>query len=343
MQKFTHIDAYYQVVRYVKKVNADQECPEQYKIRGPVEFRGTVKLHGTNSGITQDCGGLVVQSRTRVITPEDDNHGFAKFVAENSSIINELMFKVRDKYGIEKDKKLTLFGEWIGPGLQGGVAINGLPTKQWVIFAAKITDGEKSEYIDAIKDLILDEKCRNASIFSIFDAPTWSLVVDFEDEVSKEKAILKFEELTESVEKECPWAKNFGISGIGEGIVWQPIGKHLGKSDLFFKTKGDKHKATKSKSNREALDPELLKGIEDFLEFSLTENRLNQGVEAIKEAGHEVDQKNTGHFLKWIGNDVQRECRLELEDNKLDWKQVAKALNVRARNFYLEKIKELSV
>ena len=340
MYKFSHIDAFYQIARYVKKINSDPECPQKYKIKGNIKFRGTTKLHGTNSGVVHNgvTDKLTTQSRSRVITPGDDNAGFSAFIEKNHDAVLEIFHQLRGNNGIEGSKKLALYGEWIGPGIQKGVAINDLPEKQWVLFAVKMADEDDVKYLDCCPKF--GDKYKENNIFSIFDGPTWELIVDFEDTISKEKAIAVFEEATKSVEDECPWAKKFGISGLGEGIVWQPLGTYLGKSDLFFKTKGQKHKATSSKSKKESMDPEILRSIDEFLEFSLTTNRLDQGFDYLKEAGHDVDLKSTGHYLKWVCGDVQRECQLELEDNKLEWKQVAKALNVRARNYFLEKMKE---
>lgn len=338
MHKFTHVDAFYQVARYVKKVNADPDCPKEYKIYGQVDFRGSVKLHGTNAGVTHDGERLIVQSRTQVITPQNDNAGFAAFVEQQGNAIIEIVESIRGKHGIDLGKNLTLYGEWIGPGIQKGMAINNLPERQWVLFSAKVSEGEKQDYLDIVPNL--DNNFKSENIFSIFDGPTWDLSVDFSDPISKEKAIVLFEELVNGVERECPWGKRFGISGLGEGIVWQPIGKYWGNSDLFFKTKGEKHKVTKSRKKKESMDPEVLNSIEEFVDFAVTENRLNQGIGAIQEAGHSFEMKNIGHFLKWVGQDVQRECRLELEDNKLEWKQVSKAVNERARNFFKKKIEE---
>ena len=336
MYKFTHVDAFYQVVRFVKKVNADEECPEQYKIRKSVKFRGTVKLHGTNSGVTHDGldNSLSAQSRSRVITPQSDNAGFAAFIAANEKDIRHIFDDLRFKHSIPASNKLTLFGEWIGPGIQKGVAINKLPTKQWVLFAAKVTEGEDSSYMDIVPSL--GDSYKDIGIFSIKDSQTWELEVDFNDQISKEKAIVYFDELTKLVEEECPWAKKFGISGLGEGIVWKPIEEHWGNSDLFFKTKGQKHKVTEKKSKKESLDPEVLKSIEEFVNFSVTENRLNQGLDYLKEMQLPIERRSTGHYLKWVANDIQRECSLELEDNDLEWKSVAKAVNERAKNFFTE-------
>jgi hypothetical protein len=64
------------------------------------------KIDGTNASIhiTED-GQFLVGSRTRWITPQDDNYGFAKWAHENKS---ELM-----KLGVGSH-----FGEWWGQGIQ---------------------------------------------------------------------------------------------------------------------------------------------------------------------------------------------------------------------------------
>ena len=68
MNKFAHIGAFHKVVKYVDHVNGDPGCPEKYKIRHPVTFRGTVKLHGANMGVRFENGVMTTQSRTAVIT-----------------------------------------------------------------------------------------------------------------------------------------------------------------------------------------------------------------------------------------------------------------------------------
>jgi hypothetical protein len=68
----------------------------------------TEKIDGTNACVvvTED-GRVGAQSRTRIVTPESDNYGFARWVAENE----------------EELKKLGRghhYGEWAGPGIQRG-------------------------------------------------------------------------------------------------------------------------------------------------------------------------------------------------------------------------------
>lgn len=66
----------------------------------------TEKLDGSNSAIHITLDGVFAQSRKRLITPADDNFGFARWVAENEETL------VADLgYGLH-------FGEWWGSGIQ---------------------------------------------------------------------------------------------------------------------------------------------------------------------------------------------------------------------------------
>ncbi len=343
MHKFTHVDAFYQVVRYVESLNADPECPERYKVRSPVSYRGTVKLHGSNAGVCCTAAGLSPQSRSRAITPGDDNYGFAHFVATEatSAAIRSIEASIREKKDVPPDAEIVLYGEWIGSGIQRGVALNHLPTKQWVLFAVRMIHGEIDQYIDAVPSL--GDALSEVQIYAITDGPRPSLTVDFSDIASKMAALESATQATDEVEAMCPWAQRFGIEGTGEGIVWSPTGRHAGNSSLFFKTKGDQHKVTKSRDAKPKLDPEVLRSIDAFVEFALTENRLAQGLEALGEMGHPIGMRSMGHFLKWVGLDVKRECALELEENDLEWKLVAKAVTQRARGFFNEAVKQLTL
>ena len=79
----------------------------------------TEKLDGTNGQIiiTED-GDFLVGSRTRFITPEDDNYGFARWCYGNK---NELL-----KLGPGRH-----FGEWWGQGIQRNY---GLKEKRFSLF-----------------------------------------------------------------------------------------------------------------------------------------------------------------------------------------------------------------
>lgn len=79
----------------------------------------TEKIDGTNACIVIDEGGnFACQSRTRFITPEDDNYGFARWAYANKE---ELM-----KLGVGHH-----FGEWWGQGVQRGY---GMAEKRFSLF-----------------------------------------------------------------------------------------------------------------------------------------------------------------------------------------------------------------
>lgn len=74
------------------------------------EMTITEKIDGTNAQIFIDGDDMLVGSRNRWITPEDDNHGFAAWVRDHKS---ELMNLGEGRH----------FGEWWGSGIQHGYAM----------------------------------------------------------------------------------------------------------------------------------------------------------------------------------------------------------------------------
>ena len=72
----------------------------------------TEKIDGTNAaiGVTED-GEVYAQSRTRIITPESDNFGFARWVKDRED-------DFRDWFGPGLH-----FGEWWGNGIQRGYGL----------------------------------------------------------------------------------------------------------------------------------------------------------------------------------------------------------------------------
>lgn len=80
----------------------------------------TEKIDGTNAAvvISEDGGTIGAQSRSRIITVDQDNHGFARWVSENRA---ELL-----KLGPGHH-----FGEWWGSGIQRGY---GLTEKRFSLF-----------------------------------------------------------------------------------------------------------------------------------------------------------------------------------------------------------------
>lgn len=79
----------------------------------------TEKIDGTNAQVCiTENGQMLVGSRTRWITPEQDNYGFARWVTEHR---DELM-----ALGVGRH-----FGEWWGQGIQRKY---GMAEKRWSLF-----------------------------------------------------------------------------------------------------------------------------------------------------------------------------------------------------------------
>ena len=89
-------------------------------------FVGSVKLHGTNASIVFPATDpFYVQSRSQIITPENDNAGFAKYVQEHQRRF-ELLAKDLENSAPGADG-FVVYGEWCGQGIQKGVAISQTP------------------------------------------------------------------------------------------------------------------------------------------------------------------------------------------------------------------------
>lgn len=86
-----------------------QEFPKMARLSREVIV--TEKIDGTNAQILiTESGDLFVGSRTRWITPQDDNFGFAKWVHENKETVMQL-------------GQGRHFGEWWGNGIQRGYGL----------------------------------------------------------------------------------------------------------------------------------------------------------------------------------------------------------------------------
>ena len=142
-------------------------------------------------------------------------------------------------------------------------------------------------------------------------------------------------ELTLNIDEKCPVGEAFGIIDKGEGIVWTYINEDGAK--LRFKTKGESHKVVKTKK-LVSVDTEKLNSISEFVEYSVTENRLEQAAISVFGIGGRLDIKKTGEFLKWLVNDILREEIDTLAKNGLEPKEVTSAISIKGKNWLFERI-----
>ena len=320
METFTEIGQFRSVVKQVRQYYDRIQSPH---LIPTLTFVGTSKLHGTNGGLRRKNGKIQPQSRNNIISVENDNCGFAKFISGiPESVLNELF----DTISSNPDDEITLYGEWAGKGIQSGVGVAELD-RFWALFAAR-KNGMMVPSVDG-----LDAPAHR--IFNVADAGFFKVKVDFKN---PEAAIVEFERRTMDVENECPFAKVHGVSGIGEGIVWRCV-ERPSDTDLWFKTKGTKHSNSKVKKVA-TVDIEKVNGINACVDLVLPQGRLDQGFDYFRENQIDIDPKNMGQYLKWISGDVLKEETDTIQGNGFEWKDVQKVITVRAREYFFKKYNE---
>ncbi len=331
--KYPSIEQFRNVIKTVShqssfvRMEGDEAIHDRSLPKPVLEFTGTVKLHGTNAGVAYNpLHGMWAQSRNNILTPEKDNALFRQFMVEREDSFKSIFMDIFSTYGISKDHTVVLFGEWAGKGIQKGVAISELP-RAFYIFEISIFDQHGNCY-DRIPlshfSLGMDYM---GFIYTIDQFPVYKMKIDFNNPQLIQNELIS---ITEKVEAECPVAFQRGVSGIGEGVVWESTYKN---NVLRFKVKGEKHSVTKVKKLAE-VDVAKMNTICDFVEYSVTENRVKQ---AISETGAD-DRKHTGSVLKWVANDIIKEESDTLQENDLEWKEVASEANTKARQIFFKLI-----
>lgn len=331
-RKWASIEQYSNVVKQIR-----QWAKYHGKPLPTITYEGTVKLHGTNACIVlnrEDDGSISVnaQSRERMLTIESDNAGFCLWVNHHADKFREYF-----QGWIDTSKTMYIYGEWCGGSIQKGVALNQLE-KHFAMFSMLVVHDAGEDWFDGITFI---HHCRNAGmkdVTAIADVvePLY-ITVDFNDPGAIQAFL--YEE-TMKVEQECPYAKAFGVSGIGEGLVWKPITHVEGLPTIMFKTKGEKHSASKVKVVREITSAEIeaRESVEEFVQHFVTENRLNQGFDKLTEMGLSHEIKNLGAYIKWVQGDVMREGNDVIVASMLDPKAINKRIPEIARKFFIDKL-----
>jgi len=346
---FTKIGQFRQTVSNIrhatqyKGIDANGTPMYDFNAKMPIiTFKGTVKLHGTNAGVVQDAAGeMWFQSRKNIITPQKDNAGFAFFANSNKEFFENMIADIRIKENLNNET-IAVFGEWAGKGIQKGIAIAELD-KMFVIFAVKVV-------VDAVEDdanyYLHEDKWNMYSdpdnrIFNINDFESYYVDIDFNNpDLSRNTMI----EIMEAVEKECPVGKAFGLkpgehNTTGEGNVWQ--GWYNGNR-YIFKVKGEKHSVSKVKKLA-PVDVEKLNSINEFVDYAVTENRLNQAIEQVFTIESKIPTvKDTGDFIRWVINDIATEEADTLVSNGLEPKDVNKKISGQCRNWFMNKLDEIA-
>lgn len=297
-----------------------------------ITFKGTVKLHGTNAGICYEPSkGLFAQKRSQLIGADalTAHFAFNKYVqVRQKDDIFTLMANLWQQH-CNIGEQITLYGEWAGKGVQKGVGIS-KGKKSFFAFDLKVynPDTDTSKWIN-IENLNF-EKYEIENMYNIHNFPTYSIDIDFNNPGLVQNDLIEF---TNKVEQMCPVSKQLGYEGIGEGIVWTAFWED---EKYIFKVKGKKHSTSKVK-NLASVNPELIKSISEFIDYSCTVNRIEQGIQEI----NATEKKDMPALLRWVANDIITEESDTLQANSLEWKQVARECSNRVRQYFFKKIEKV--
>jgi hypothetical protein len=314
-----------------------------------ITYRPKVKLHGTNAAIHIRDGKVVAaQKRTSVLNwPHEDNAGFAAYV-------HNVFKPAYDQEGFG-GYDYVIHGEWAGPGVQKGVAASQAPQKFFAAFAIEPTRPKETYYVTdpgLIAAIVYGGLGRKPGDYPDFHVLPWAdhaVPVDIfsrgdqPDTLSADEFAARVNRLVESCEITDPWIKaTFGISGTGEGYVYYPVKSTMTLAtqtglEFMFKAKGEEHRVVKSR-DAATVAPLTDSNLISLVEKLVTEARLKQGLQ--EALGGEADTKRMGEFLKWVGNDVEKECMAEIADSGFDWKTASKQVTRVAATWLKQKSRE---
>jgi len=298
-------------------------------------YTNNILVHNSNAGCTLgvDDNDPIALSRSRVIDVNHDNAGFAYFVEQNKEVIKGMLLELEKQH---PNKKVYLYGEWCGSGIQKGVAVNKLD-KMWVLFAVKIvpSDTEEAYYVR----LPMNFSCHERNIFNIREIGVRSITIDFNNPAIAQNEFVK---IIEEVEACCPVGKYFGVEGVGEGIV----AAYYNSADIrdhIFKVKGNLH-AAKSGGKVKTLKPidearEKLKA-EFVNNHACPEWRLDQMYNEVFNVlnGGQGDIKKTGEYLKAVVQDVHKEEIDKLIEMGLEPKEVNSGISKVAKDYLFSRL-----
>lgn len=289
----------------------------------PVDLIGYAKVNGVNGTLIFTETEIIKQSKEVTLTVLDP-YGLAHHIEENEEAFREWGERLRTDHGL--GYPFVVAFEWAGGDIQLKSSVRGVMPFMAVFLIGQLIDGDVKwqKPNNKVSDLFL-------RAFDIRDFGEYAVTFD---PVVPGNTQAELAKLTIEAESVCPVAAFFGIeSEVGEGIVWHAKDDTSGTTSLYFKVKGEKHSNVKVRKLA-APNPEKLESVNKFIDYVITENRLEQGV---KETG-DIDKANMGKFLSWMAKDVMKEESDTLVESGLTWEKVAKQLTSKCMQWYKAKM-----
>ena len=301
-----------------------------------LEFHGTIKIHGANiSIIFTSPNSWQIQSRHRILSAEEDlygcyatlNHAPLQELAEQ---ILQLESKSSNKEGEWRD--IMVVGEWAGKGIQARVGVSEIEKKFLTIFNIRI--GWKWQDIRRFRTVALPSH----RIFNICDFPTYSIKIDLSNLKDIERADQEMQNLVEQIDKKCPLAAQLGVIGHGEGIVYTYYPAEATGTLYNFKVKGPSHQIVR-KPKFWKVDAGTIHSVAVFVEYAVTDVRLDQGITYLEEMNIPVSPESTGKYIRWVVDDVLKEESYRMEEMGLKVKDIKAELSKTVRNGWVARLK----
>jgi len=285
--------------------------------RRTVTLRKKIKLHGTQGAVRIECDGTVsFQSKAMELTAEND---LKQFVSTMSGLAHFWRVSI-------SSKPITFYGEWAGPGIAKGTAIQQTGQKRFFIFAVgvgAVDDPRRPGAIipewvitdpTAIKDMMHDEI--PSDLVRVLPYAGVPYEFNFASEEALEHTLNELNSQVDRLEIVDPFVKeHFNCEAPGEGYVLMPHATAPGQvsgnefSRLAFKAKVEKHRVQKQKAPAAPPAP-LPASAAEFLDSFVTEPRLDQAIE--EAAGGNLDRRYTGKIIAWMTADIQKEAQTEI-------------------------------
>lgn len=334
-EKFPSIEQYRHIVKELTErsqfVGKDIDGKAIYDKTKPlptINFMQTVKIHGTNGGVILFKDGTIrTQSRNRLLSPESDNNGFDKWIAERASFFKVVGDYIFSDMGADK---IVIYGEFAGENIQKKVAVSETPKSFYVFDVVMFKDGVAIASYNFQPQYFELFKRDDLNIYSIFQFPHQEIEIDLN---RADEYISQLQDIALAIEDECPVGKFHGVSGVGEGAVFTA---YYDDKVYRFKVKGEKHSASKVKL-LPTVDSVIIKDVREFVEQTVTTNRLEQGVAYMQEMQIPTDIKHISDFLRWVVGDVHKEEADIIKAKGFDKKLINPAITKIAKRFYFEK------
>lgn len=297
------------------------------KPKPKITFTSTIKIHGINVGVSLDRqGNFTVQSRSRIVSPDDDSYGFYSWVTQperQAFLTNYLTTCLADNDAV------IVFGEFAGKGIQKWVAVSQVE-KHFYPFNVATVKNDIVHYLPLYELNSLENRAINILPITLF--PMQEFIIDF-NATDLNLVLDEIQQLCDAVECQCPIGQYHQVNGIGEGIV-------LCSEDFTyrFKVKGDEHATAKRQLAINSQD-EQFDGIKDFVATVVSEPRLQQGMSYLQENNIAINKQHIPQYVEWIWQDVLKEEHDNIKAKQFEIKQLRKLVTNTAVKYFNQCVK----